>query len=410
MSKPLEIVITNNVYPPIMAGGAELIVAYLAEGLAKRGHHVRVVSTCSPEMEPYPTEMQNGVEVIRFFPKNFYWHWDRKEKNHPKYKKALWHVRDAWNIDTASKFKKILNERKADIVHSHLLDGMSATLWREGQKAGAKTVHTAHDYHLMCPRSVMLDKNMHICSNPSAGCRAFRTWHLNTTRYVDLFCSPSSFLIEKHKEAGIKSGRSAVVRNGIPLPDISEKNRPADHKPTFLFAARHTVEKGVRVLIDAAKKMPADIDYNLWIAGKGPLEDEFKALAESDSRVKLLGFISGDEKTEIFKQADCLMIPSLWYENAPVVIVEAAAFGIGIIGSDIGAIPEFVEHESNGLLFEMGNADALAQSMMRVISEPDLLDTFAKGGRALLSVSSVDTMVDGYLEQYEKLLHAQRAA
>ncbi len=393
-----------------MAGGAELIVAYLAEGLAARGHKVSVVSTCAPDMEPYPIEMQNGVEVIRFFPKNFYWHWDRKEKNHPKYKKALWHARDAWNTDTAKKFRKIAQERTPDIVHSHLLDGMSATLWREAQKAGAKTVHTAHDYHLMCPRSVMLDKSMNICTTPSVGCRAFRAWHLNTTRYVDLFCSPSSFLIQKHEEASVKSGRSAVVRNGIPLPDITDKVRAADHKPTFLFAARHTIEKGVRTLIEAAKKMPEDVDYNLWIAGKGPLEDEFKALAESDSRVKLLGFISGDEKTEIFKQVDCLMIPSLWYENAPVVIVEAAAFGTGIIGSDIGAIPEFVQHEENGLLFETGNADALCASMRRVIDEPELLPKFAAGGRALLSVSGIDNMVDGYLEEYHKLLHAQRAA
>lgn len=72
----MHILIANNIYPPIMAGGAELIVAELAEGLVRRGHKVTVVSTCAPESEPYPIEIRNGVEVIRFFPKNRYWHWN----------------------------------------------------------------------------------------------------------------------------------------------------------------------------------------------------------------------------------------------------------------------------------------------------------------------------------------------
>ena len=65
----MHVVVANNIYPPIMAGGAELIVAWLAEGLAARGHRVTVVSTCGPEMEPYPVETVNGVTVIRFFPR-----------------------------------------------------------------------------------------------------------------------------------------------------------------------------------------------------------------------------------------------------------------------------------------------------------------------------------------------------
>src|SRR5277367_2025709 len=66
----MHVMLCYSIYPPIQAGGAELIVSYLAEGLAQRGHRVTVVSTCGPEMDPYPSEYRNGVEVIRFFPKN----------------------------------------------------------------------------------------------------------------------------------------------------------------------------------------------------------------------------------------------------------------------------------------------------------------------------------------------------
>src|SRR5579872_7366312 len=95
MNQPLHILIANSIYPPIQAGGAELIVSYLAEGLAARGHRVTVVSTCGPEMEPYPIEHRNGVEVIRFFPDNRYWLFARDGRQ--GLDKLRWHLRDSWN-------------------------------------------------------------------------------------------------------------------------------------------------------------------------------------------------------------------------------------------------------------------------------------------------------------------------
>ena len=104
-----------------------------------------------------------------------------------------------------------------------------------------------------------------------------------------------------------------------------------------------------------------------------------------------------------FREADCLLLPSLWYENAPVVIIEAAAYGIAVIASRMGAIPEFITDEQNGLLFEPGNAAALAAAMQRMIKEDGLPQRLAEGSRHLVELSSVGRMVDGYLEQYELL-------
>lgn len=196
-----------------------------------------------------------------------------------------------------------------------------------------------------------------------------------------------------------------VVANGIPLPQSFSKERNPVTPVRFLFAARHTVEKGCEVLIQAIRQLPVNAAYEVWIAGKGEMEPKFQALAQENPRVKLLGYISGRQKQDIFRDADCMILPSLWYENAPVVIVEAAAYGMGIIGSRIGAIPEFIEHEKTGLLFEPGNANHLAQTMLRVIQQPDLLEGFAAQGKTLVEASSVDTMVDHYLAQYEYLLN-----
>lgn len=398
---PLHVLIANNIYPPIMAGGAELIVQYLAEGLVTRGHRVTVVSTCGPEMEPYPVEHKNGVEVIRFFPKNFYWHWTRGER--PGYQKALWHVRDAWNRDAGKRFRTVLEESSPDLLHSHLIDGMSAILWRRARQRGIPVIHTAHDYHLLCPRSLMLTKSLKVCDNPQAPCRLYRSWHRQTTRDINLFCSPSQFLIEKHQAAGLKASRTAVVRNGIPLPSVVPKQRDKQAPRRFLFAARMTREKGCQVVIDAMKRMPKELNFELMVAGKGAYEEAFREAASADSRMKLLGYIQGEEKTNAFRQADCLLLPSLWYENAPVVIIESAAYGIGVIASRMGAIPEFIRDGKNGLLFEPGNAQALADAMQRVIREEGLVAQFAENGGDVLASASVDTMVDSYLEQYRQL-------
>ena len=87
-----------SIYPPIQAGGAELIVSYLAGGLAARGYRVTVVTTCGPAMEPCPTETPCGVGGrVRFFPPNRYWLFDRQGRG--GLDKLRWHLRDAWNSD-----------------------------------------------------------------------------------------------------------------------------------------------------------------------------------------------------------------------------------------------------------------------------------------------------------------------
>src|SRR5579859_5459176 len=212
----MNILVVNNIYPPIMAGGAELVVAWLSEGLVARGHRVTVVSTCGPEMEPFPVETRNGVTVVRFFPRNVYWNFARDGQ--PPYRRLLWHLRDAWNRDAGRRFRAVLWDAPPDIVHTHLIDGFSAAVWRRARQAGVPVVHTAHDYHLLCPRAFLLDRNWRICRDPGLGCRLYRAWHLRTAAELDLFVSPSRFLLDRHRAAGYQPARSAVIRNGIPLP------------------------------------------------------------------------------------------------------------------------------------------------------------------------------------------------
>ena len=400
----MHILVANNIYPPIMAGGAELIVSYLCEELVRRGHRVTVVSTCGPEMEPYPTEIRNGVEVIRFFPPNLYWSFERDRQ--PGVRKWIWHARDAWNRKAGQRLNSMLATSRPDIMHSHVIDGMSAAIWRRAKKHAIPVIHTAHDYHLLCPRAFMLTGNWKLCVRPSAKCRLYRNWHMATTRYVDLFTSPSQFLLDKHLDAGLASKHQAVVANGIPQPediDLVRSMRQPQSRHRFLMLSRLTVEKGIDVVIEAVARLPSDSLVQVVIAGKGPLEDRVRDAAANDPRITYLGYISGQEKLQALTNAGWLMIPSLWYENAPVAIVEAAAYGLGVLGSDIGAIPEFVEHNRTGQLFPAGNADALAQMMNHLAQSPAALPGLADRSRELADRYTVARMADQYEAHYRDL-------
>lgn len=407
----MHVLVVNNLYPPIMAGGAERIVAYLCEGLVQRGHRVTVVSTCGPQMEPYPVEMRNGVEVIRFFPPNVYWSFERPMDAGAK--KWVWHAKDAWNMAAAKRFQQILDESKPDIMHTHLIDGFSAAIWARAKRSGVPVIHTAHDYHLMCPRAFMLTGDWKLCTTPRLPCRVYRDWHLRTTRHVDLFASPSRFLLDLHRRAGLRSGAEAVVHNGIPLPEDGyeiRKQREPDAARRFLMLTRLTVEKGIQTVLDAVAQLPEELPIEIAIAGKGPLEDKVRQAAERHKQIRYLGFLDGPAKTQALTRAGHLLLPSLWYENAPVTIVEAAAYGLGTVGSEIGGIPEFVEPGQTGFLFPPGDSRALAGIITRLAQNPNSLPNLAMRSQALADRFSVSRMIDAYEAHYATLTGGKLAS
>lgn len=397
----MHVMMVNNLYPPIMAGGAELIVAYLSEGLVARGHRVTVVSTCGPEMEPYAPEQRNGVDVIRFFPRNVYWSFAREGQ--PRHRRMMWHLRDAWNVDAGRRFRDIVDAARPDIVHTHVIDGFSATVWRRAHDAGLPVVHTAHDYHLLCPRAFLLTRDWRICSRPGVFCRAYRAWHLKTADHIDLFVSPSQFLLDRHRDSAASMPPTAVIRNGIPMPLVARATRRAGPL-RLLLMCRLTVEKGIATVLDAIARLPSSVPVELTIAGRGPLEATIREVAARDPRVTFLGYITGERKHALLSDADHLLIPSLWYENAPVAIIEAAAYRLGVIGSRIGGIPELVEEGRSGLLFEPGDSAQLA-GIIQCLARGELhLREFDAVASEIAERHAVSRMVDAYLDRYSSLM------
>ncbi len=171
----------------------------------------------------------------------------------------------------------------------------------------------------------------------------------------------------------------------------------------FLLMCRLTPEKGVRVALQAAMALPGDVDFELVIAGRGPLEAEARDAAARDPRIRFVGYVTGEEKVALLVSSDHLLVPSLWYENAPLAVIEAAAYGLGVLGSRIGGIPELVREGKTGLLFEPGDVRGLASAMRDLASGQLVLEDLASESLELAQSHTVDRMVDDYVSHYEQV-------
>ena len=104
---------------------------------------------------------------------------------------------------------------------------------------------------------------------------------------------------------------------------------------------------------------------NLKIAGTGPLENKIVDYAAQNKNIEFLGHQSGDVLTQLIKASYFVIVPSEWYENNPMTIIEAFALGKPVIGANIGGIPEIVIHNKTGFLFKSRDGDDLANAIMK---------------------------------------------
>lgn len=395
----MNVLLVSNLYPPYILGGAELIASYLAEGLAAQGHRVTVVSTKGPDTPDLLEDDHGNPRVIRFFPPNRYWLFERRPRS--IIDKARWHLQDCWNRASGREFKRILAEIRPDIVHTHNIDGFSPIIWRMARRFGCATIHTAHDHHSLCPRSNLMNGKGEVCLSPHPLCRIWRFHYGRRVGDLDVFSSPSRLVLERHRDAGVRAGRMEVLANGLPLPSPMPR-RPSTGELRLLMVGALVEGKGIRVALEAMRHLPTDARVSLDIAGQGPLEAEVRQAAQADPRIRYHGFVSGEQKEALF-QADLLLFPALWYETMPNTIMEASARGLGVLASDQGAGQEFVDAR-NGLRFPVGDAKALADCIGIFLADPARLDHFRTVAPSTTTDFTIEAMVNRYGRLYAELV------
>ena len=369
-------------------GGDSTHMLNLSELLAENGHEVVHFAMKHPRNLPSPHSGYFSSEID--FPSLL-------ESGSPASAcKVL--TKSIYNGEARKNIARLADDTKPDIAHFHNIHGhLTTSIIEPLRKRGIPIVWTCHDYRLVCPNTSFLSRG-EVCERclptrywnaPLQRCKkgslpasvvAMLTsyWERMTgvPRRVDRFITPSRFLREKMIEGRIDGDKITAMPNFTDL-DIRSDAEEGDY---FIYTGRLSHEKGIDILIRAAGSIEG---VKLLLVGEGPVEEELKREAEKygNSRVEFTGFLSGEDFERTVAGARFIVLPSRWYENLPFSIMEAMAAGKPIVATDIGGIPEMVDDGETGLLFPIGDEEALRGCLARMNSDPELRREMGRRGR-----------------------------
>lgn len=317
-----------------------------------------------------------------------------------------------YSFEAQKKLKRLLSEFPVDVAHLHCIyHHLSPSIIPTLRDAGVPVVMTAHDLKIACPAYKMLNDTgvcekcrdgsllnvvRHRCVRGSLAASAIVMLESSVHRMLDTYQSklnkvvvPSRFFMEKFIEWGWPRDKFAYIPNYVDSTHFEPGYEAADY---FLYFGRLAPEKGVATLMRAAKAA----GVILKIAGTGPIEAELHSLnAELGGAAEFLGYRSGAELHSLIRSAIAVVLPSEWYENAPMSVLESFALGTPVVGAQIGGIPEMVIEGETGWTFESRNAEELAALLSRVSALPKT--DVANVGRAAREHVSSNFNRQGYL-------------
>ncbi len=351
-------------------GGAEVYLQMLMATQREQGHEVHAFSTRSEKNVPTP-DSKHFVERFSL---------DKREGAVKDATKALKYL---WNIEAKREFTKVLEEIKPDIVHIHnIYHHLSTSILSPIYKRKIPCVQTLHDYKLACPNYRMftegspcerckggkyLNAIKHQCLATGFLPNALAALEMGMTktlqsyeRTVRLFLCPSHFMQEKMQDWGEPSSKLRYLPNPTQFPAIAAPRGGG----YLLYVGRLSPEKGLSGFLRAAARVP---DLSIKLAGRGPEEPMLRALIKelAMENVEFLGFRAPSELTEIRRQAEAVVLPTLSYENASGALLEALADGIPCLATRIGGNPELVEEGRQGFLVKPGDIEDWVRVLTR---------------------------------------------
>ena len=360
----MKILLINNIH--FQKGGADAVYFNTARLLEQTGHEVLFFSAQHINNVPYEHSeyfvTYRDYRLLSFIGKI----------------KAISSF--IYNREAYRKLLSFVDEFKPDVAHIHLfLGGLSTSILQALKKRNIPVVFSVHDYRLICPAYLFLNGKNKICEqcidqfylrcmlkrcsekklfqSVMLSLEAyFRKYFLNPLNYIDIFIFVSFFIHDKHIEFNpAYKHKAKTLYNFIPNLNMIE---PIESKREyFLYYGRLSKEKGVQFLIEVSD----EVALPLKIVGTGLLSGQFKN--RTFRHIEFLGYKTGEELWNLVRNASFIIVPSEWYENNPLTIIEAYAHGRPVIGARIGGIPEIVEHGKTGFLFDSGNKEQLKNAL-----------------------------------------------
>lgn len=407
----MKVILANNYF--YMRGGAERVMFNDLDALSTRGVEVVPFSAVDPANLPsdHSDEFAEGVDV----------HATSASGRLRAAREAIHCAR------TAKAFARLLDKERPDIVHFHNIYGrLTTSILPLARERGIASVLTVHDYKVACPAYLMLRNGkpcmacvdgrysrcaIHRCHKGNLAAStvyAIEAWYSRKSGSYDAvsaFLCPSRFIGDVLQQSGIDESRIIYHPNCV---------NPEAYEPSYegayaLFTGRLSHEKGIATLLEAVK----GTGIPLKIAGTGPLlqslEDQVAKGGLKD--ITFEGHCTGERLAALYRGAAVVVVPSEWFENAPMVILEAFAYGKPVVAARIGGIPEMIEEGQTGRLFMPGHALELRYTLGNLWNRPDELRRMGRNARSAVETRfSEKRRVASLIAIYERLRTAPGCA
>jgi glycosyltransferase involved in cell wall biosynthesis len=305
--------------------------------------------------------------------------------------KASFFLNTVFSKRTYQEIQAIVVNEHPDVAHIHnAFPLISPSVYRAFKKAGVPIVQTVHNFRFLCPNALFYThgqtcerckygNTLHAirfkCYHDSRVLSALyalsiglhRRW--GTFGVIDRFIALTEFSAQKLLESGLTTvDKITVLGNFLPEP-LPAPGSFENREPYVVYLGRLSPEKGVDVLLDALADFP---DLGLKIAGDGPQAEilRIKARQRGTDRVQFLGYVAGERKWELLRHAMATVVPSVWYENFPVTVLESLAVGTPVVASNFGSLPSIVAGGKSGQLFRPGDSWDLRKKLAWLAKQP----------------------------------------
>jgi glycosyltransferase involved in cell wall biosynthesis len=398
---PLRVLVVSHGHPSLSLGGAEIASYNLHKGFDQIGgvksHYLARVGL------PVVRHGRTALLSLRQKEGEFLYHSD-------DYDHFLLSNSNTQEIERD--FLRVVRELKPDVVHFHHFIGLGLECLHAVRNSlpDAIIVVTFHEFLPICHHHGQMVKtiNSKLCHRASpADCNACfpdisPARFLRREKFVrgllqvaDHFISPSRFLLGRYIEWGIDPAKFSVIDNGVDFAGPAALRpiaSPNARRARFAYFGQITPFKGVDVLLDAVTRIPDSIwghDAQLLIFG-GNLELQPKSfqatvadlLERAGRRVRFYGAYQNSEMPRLMWSIDWTIVPSIWWENSPMVIQESLLHDRPIICSDIGGMAEKVTDGIDGLHFRVGSPEDLADRMAEALTDATLWERLSAGIKA----------------------------
>jgi glycosyltransferase involved in cell wall biosynthesis len=309
-----------------------------------------------------------------------------------------------YSLEAKRKFKKLVEDFKPDLIHVHnIYHHISPSILNVAKKKNIPLVLHLHDYKIISPNYNIYSQGKNhwdYCGGRFYRCffnKCFKNSYMQSflvsleyfihhyllniyNKNVDVFIAPSLFMKKKTSLFSVPAEKIEIINNHIKDNEISKKaSTKGDY---WLYFGRLAKEKGIQDLIFALSTI--NDGSKLKIAGAGPYKKELENLIlklKLNDRVEFLGKKQEQELKEIIRKSKAVVIPSIWPENFPFALLESIALGKPAIVSNNGGMPEIINHNENGFIFETGNSNDLKEKMLKI----DTIDYIEMANNALES-------------------------